>query len=170
MNIIWKILLAFPLCFVAYHALAESHVGNSGIEVVHPNPKKGENLPYSPGILVTGNVEMLYLAGSTASPLYHKHPHDPQEHSLPSDIEEQTRRAMNNIKRVLDAKGASFKNVVMVTKYLTDMREADAMHRVMAEYFQGWKPASTLVEVNNLSSPSARVEIEMVAAIPRHNQ
>ena len=49
------------------------------------------------------------------------------------------------------------------------MREADAMHEVMGEYFGDWKPASTMVCINNLSSPGARVEIDMIAMVP-HNK
>jgi len=67
---------------------------------------------------------------------------------------------------VLDTKGLNWRNVVKVTKYLTDMREADAMHMVMNEYFGDHRPASTLVCVNNLSSPGARVELDMIAVGP----
>ena len=76
---------------------------------------------------------------------------------------------MNDIKLSLDACNIDWNNVVKVTKYLTDMREADAMHEVMGEYFGDWKPASTMVCINNLSSPGARVEIDMIAMVP-HNK
>jgi 2-iminobutanoate/2-iminopropanoate deaminase len=46
---------------------------------------------------------------------------------------------------------------------VTDIREADAMHKVMNEYFGDYRPASTLVCINNLSSPGARVELDMIA-------
>jgi len=57
--------------------------------------------------------------------------------------------------------------VVKVTKYLTDMRDMDGLVAVMAEYFGDWTPASTTVCVNQLSTPGARVEIEMVVAYPK---
>jgi 2-iminobutanoate/2-iminopropanoate deaminase len=85
---------------------------------------------------------------------------------LPDDIEEQTRRAMQSIGSVLDAKGLSWRSVVKVTKYLTDMREADAVNRTMNEFLGGHRPASTLICVNNLSSPGARVELDMIAVGP----
>jgi enamine deaminase RidA (YjgF/YER057c/UK114 family) len=50
---------------------------------------------------------------------------------------------------------------------LTDFRDADAMHAIMHKYFGDWKPASTTVCINQLSSPGARVELDMVVALPK---
>ena len=138
----------------------------ASIEEVHPEPGRAAEMPYAPAIEVTGASQILFLSGATASPLYHQHPHVKEEHVLPDDIEEQTHRCMASIKSILDAKGLSWRNVVKVTKYLTDMREADAMHKVMNEYFGDYRPASTLVSINNLSSPGARVELDMIAVGP----
>lgn len=139
---------------------------NFKIKAVHPQPERAKEMPYAPAVEVSGAVTTLYLSGTTASPLYHAHPHLPEEHDLPDDIREQTRSAMEDIKSILDLKGLTFRHVVKVTKYLTDMREADAMHEVINEYFGDWKPASTLLCINNLSSPGARVELDMTAVVP----
>ena len=48
---------------------------------------------------------------------------------------------MEAIKSILDHTGATWRDVVKVTKYLTDFREADAMHKTMAKYFGDWRPA-----------------------------
>lgn len=138
------------------------------ISEVHPKPEEAENMPYAPAIYVDiKNAEgILFIAGATASPLYHQHPHVPEEHVLPDDIKEQTRRALANIKLVLDAKGLTWKNVVKITKYMTDMREMDDMYEVLNQHFGNWRPAGTLVSVNNLSAPGARVELDMVAIVP----
>ena len=136
---------------------------------IHPDPSQADKLPYSPSVYIQGGGDLLFISGSTAIPLYHSHPHVHEEHILPDDIREQTRRAMDDIKLSLDACNIDWNNVVKVTKYLTDMREADAMHEVMGEYFGDWKPASTMVCINNLSSPGARVEIDMIAMVP-HNK
>ena len=72
-------------------------------------------------------------------------PHVADEHRHPIDIESQTRRAMEGIKLVLDDQGLSWRHVVKVTKYLTDMRDMDGMVEVLAEYFGDWKPASTTI-------------------------
>ena len=139
------------------------------INSIHPDPSQADKLPYSPSVYIQGGGDLLFISGSTALPLYHSHPHVHEEHILPDDIREQTRRAMDDIKLSLDACNIDWNNVVKVTKYLTDMREADAMHEVMGEYFGDWKPASTMVCINNLSSPGARVEIDMIAMVP-HNK
>lgn len=97
------------------------------ISEVHPRPEEAAQMHYAPGIYVEGVAGLLFIAGATASPLYHKHPHVPEEHVLPDDIKAQTRMALANIKLVLDAKRLTWRNVVKITKYLTDMREMDAM-------------------------------------------
>jgi 2-iminobutanoate/2-iminopropanoate deaminase len=136
------------------------------LEEVHPLPERADEMPYAPAVEVVGAERILFLSGATASPLYHQHPHVKEEHVLPDDIEEQTRRAMDSLKMVLEARGMSWRHVAKVTKYLTDIREMDAVNRTMGEYFQGHRPASTLLCVNNLSSPGARVELDMVAVSP----
>ena len=145
--------------------MTESDV-QTAIAEVHPQPDRAAEMPYAPAIEVTGASQIVFLSGATASPLYHQHPHVKEEHVLPDDIEEQTRRAMESIGSVLDAKGLPWRSVVKVTKYLTDMREADAVNRTMNEYLGDHRPASTLICVNNLSSPGARVELDMIAVGP----
>jgi enamine deaminase RidA (YjgF/YER057c/UK114 family) len=58
--------------------------------------------------------KILWLAGTTALPVYHDHPHkrDQIQQYLVNDLEAQTRAAMDGIKQTLDAAGASFKDVV----------------------------------------------------------
>ena len=136
------------------------------IQEVHPQPDRAAEMPYAPAIEVTGADRILFISGATASPLYHQHPHVKEEHVLPDDIEVQTRRAMESIASVLDAKRLSWRSVVKVTKYLTDIREMDAVNRTMNEYLVDHRPASTLLCVNNLSSPGARVELDMIAVGP----
>jgi 2-iminobutanoate/2-iminopropanoate deaminase/2-aminomuconate deaminase len=144
-----------------------AHGGSmSKIETVQPRPEEAATMPYAPAVSVETPAELVFISGATSSPLYHKHPHVPAEHVQPDDIREQTRRAMENIKIVLDHKKLTWRNVIKVTKYLTDMREADAMHEVMNGFFGDWRPASTTVCINNLSSPGARIEIDIIAAGP----
>ena len=91
----------------------------------------------------------------------------PEEHAHPIDIESQTRRAMEGVRMVLDSQKMTWRNVVKVTKYLTDMRDQDGMVAVMSEYFGDWKPASTTICVNQLSTPGARLELDMIAMYRR---
>jgi 2-iminobutanoate/2-iminopropanoate deaminase len=137
------------------------------LEPVHPKPEEAHTMPYAPAVRIVGACDLMFISGATPSPLYHKHPHIDVEHVHPHAIEEQTERAMAAIKLVLDETGASWRDVVKVTKYLTDFRDADAMHKTMGQHFGDWKPASTTVCINQLSSPGARIELDMIVALPK---
>lgn len=133
---------------------------------LQPDPARADEMPYAPAVEVPQGAVIVFISGATPSPLYHQHPHQPEEHVQPDDIREQTRRALDNIKLVLDSRGLTWRHVVKATKYLTDIREADGMHEVWREYFGDWQPASTMVAVSNLSSPGARVELDLIAVGP----
>jgi enamine deaminase RidA (YjgF/YER057c/UK114 family) len=137
------------------------------LEAVHPIPEEAHKMPYAPAVRIVGACDLMFLSGATASRLYHHHPHHDDEHIHPHSIEEQTRNAMEAIKSILDDVGATWRDVVKVTKYLTDIRDADGMHATMRGYFGDWLPASTMVCINQLSSPGARVELDMIVALPK---
>lgn len=124
-----------------------------------------EFMPFVPAIEVEEGEKIYYLAGCTALPLYHKHPHDPVELTPPPDMEGQVRAVYSNIKLVLDSVGADFSNVVKLTRYLTDIREQDVLNQVQKEYFGKYLPTSTTIEVSKLVFPGLKLEIEAVVAI-----
>ena len=136
---------------------------NPSIGEIETLPERVADMPYAPAIRVEAPGDLLFISGATASPLYHRHPHEIVEHQHPVAIEAQTRLAMENIKGILEHEGLTWSDVVKVTKYLTDMRDMDGMVAVLASYFGDWRPASTTVCVNQLSTPGARVELEMIA-------
>jgi len=140
---------------------------NPGLGEIQTVPERIKDMPYAPAIRVEGPGDVLFISGATPSPLYHKHPHELSEHNHPVGIADQTRLAMENIKIILDHQGLAWSDVVKVTKYLTDMRDMDGMVAVLAEYFGAWTPASTTVCVNQLSTPGARVELDMIAVYPK---
>ena len=77
-------------------------------------------MPYAPAIKVRGGTTV-YLAGVTAAPVYHHHPHRPEEFdAMPRDMAGQARAALENLKRGLDAVGASFADVVTAGRFVTD--------------------------------------------------
>ena len=140
---------------------------NPGIGEIHTEPARVKDMPYAPAIRVEAPGDLLFISGATPSPLYHKHPHELHEHNHPVRIEDQTRRAMETILTILTHQGLTWTDVVKITKYLTDMRDMDGMVAVLAEYFGTWTPASTTVCVNQLSTPGARVELDMIAVYPK---
>jgi len=89
---------------------------NQHMEIIHhPNYDKSVFMPFVPAIKIKSG-KILWLAGTTALPVYHDHPHkrDEIQQYMTNDLEAQTRRAMDGIKQTLDAAGASFKDVVHV--------------------------------------------------------
>lgn len=101
-------------------------------------------------------------AGATSMELYHEHPHLQREEVVqPEDIRLQTRLVMRNHKEILDWLGLGWRNIVKLTCYQERMDESQQVQEVLASYFRDWRPAITTVEINGLSSPQARLEIDM---------
>jgi len=115
------------------------------------------------------DMDLLFLSGTTALDLYHLHPHVPYEITMPADIAGQTHMCMRNLKEVLDDQGATWRDVVKVNRFQKDITESAAIEEVMAQYFDFWDwwPAMTAMEIKSLSSAPARLEIEIIAVIPR---
>ena len=136
------------------------------IEHVHWPDAPDMWMPYAPAIKVSG-ATMIYLAGVTAAPTYHHHPHRPEEFDrMPADMEGQTRAALENLKRSLAAVHAGFDDIVSATRFVTDLSDQDALNRVWAEYFGEAKPATTTVQVVRLATdPRCLVEINAIAVI-----
>jgi reactive intermediate/imine deaminase len=82
------------------------------------------------------------------------------------DVVAQARQVLANLEAVLAAAGATLRDVVKVTVFLTDVRDRAAVNEVRKERFGATRPASTLVEVSRLAVDGARIEIEAVALLP----
>jgi reactive intermediate/imine deaminase len=82
------------------------------------------------------------------------------------DAARQTRQIFDNMKKVLDAAGASFADVLKVTVFMTNIDDRPAINPVRQEFFGSARPASTLVEVRRLVRPDLLVEIEAVVGLP----
>jgi len=83
------------------------------------------------------------------------------------DVVAQTRQVFENLRRILEAGGCGFEDVVKVTVFLTDVEDRPRINPVRQEHFGDTRPASTLVEVSRLAVPGAKIEIEAVALVPR---
>ena len=67
---------------------------NKTVEHIHWPDAPDIWMPYAPAIKVTGGTQV-HLAGVTAAPVYHHHPHRPEEFDLmPTDIGGQTEAAL----------------------------------------------------------------------------
>ncbi|HEX6134030.1 MAG TPA: RidA family protein [Longimicrobiales bacterium] len=83
-------------------------------------------------------------------------------------ITPETRAALENIKSLLEANGATMDDVVKCTVFLADFAEWGAMNEVYTTYFAKHRPARSAVAVSGLAA-NARVEIECMAVIGARN-
>ncbi len=81
----------------------------------------------------------------------------------PTDIAQQTRGTLENLKRTLGECGVGMENVVRATVYLVNMSDFAAMNAVYKEYFPVDAPARTCFGVKELATPDYLVEIDVVA-------
>src|SRR6266481_4521514 len=99
--------------------------------------------PYSQAVKSNG---FLFASGQVAL--------DPRNNEfLGGDIRQQTERAMENIKAVVEAAGSNLHHVVKTTVFLKDMND-----------FTAAPPARSTVQVARLPK-DALVEIEVIAAL-----
>jgi reactive intermediate/imine deaminase len=83
------------------------------------------------------------------------------------DMKAQAEQVFKNLQAALTAAGATFKDVVKMNTYVTDMDKAPAVREVRAKYFADATPASTLVQVVHLARPELMLEIEVIAVVSR---
>ena len=136
------------------------------IEHVHWPDAPDMWMPYAPAITVNGG-KTVFLAGVTAAPVYHHHPHRPEEFDgMPADMEGQTRAALDQLRRGLEAVGADFSDIVSANRFVTDLSDQDSLNKVWAEYFGDAKPTTTTVQVVQLATdPRCLVEINAIAVV-----
>jgi enamine deaminase RidA (YjgF/YER057c/UK114 family) len=77
----------------------------------------------------------------------------------------QTLQALKNMEACLEAGGATLKNIVKITFYLSDIRDKDRVWEARKSVFHDSRPASTLVAVSQFVDPHALLEIDAVAYV-----
>jgi enamine deaminase RidA (YjgF/YER057c/UK114 family) len=85
-----------------------------------------------------------------------------------SDVEAQTRQALENVRAVLTAAGCSMRDVIRLQTFLTSADDIPGFMRARADAFPGYfgtsgYPPNTLLVVAGLVRPELRVEIEAMA-------
>lgn len=117
-----------------------------------PEPKS----PYSPAVRAG---DFLFVSGQG--------PTDPETSSYSfGDVQHETRVVLENIRRILEGCGASVKDVVKCSVFLSDGRDFAAMNAVYGAFFGENKPARTTVEAK-FAEPRMKVEIDCIAYAPK---
>ncbi len=110
--------------------------------------------PYSQGV-VAGCF--LFVAGQI--------PLDPTTGELvKGSFEDRVRRVLENVRAIVEAAGATLRDVVKVTVYLRDISLFDRFNRVYSEFFGEEPPARVVVEVSNLPK-GVDLEVEAIAYV-----
>lgn len=110
--------------------------------------------PYSQGVRAG---DLVFTAGQI--------PVDPATGKLvEGPIEVQTRRALDNVRAVLETAGSSLERAVKLTVFMTDLGDFKRMNAVYAEYFPADPPARSAFQVAALPLGAA-IEIEAIALV-----
>ena len=108
--------------------------------------------PYSQAILKN---DTLFISGQI--------PLNPSTGLLEMDtIEVATARVLDNIGALLQEAGFTYNDVVMVSIFMKDLQEFQAMNQIYARYFQGIAPARQTVQVSRLPL-DVTIEISCIA-------
>lgn len=110
------------------------------------------HLPFSPCVQV-GNL--VFVSGQASV--------DATGRIVADSFEGEFRRAVENLRKVLQSAGADLRNVVQTRNYVRDAEELPHFNRLYREYFAAPYPARTTI--TGCLSPALRFEIECVAVV-----
>ena len=142
--------LALPLLLVAAPLAAQAKAPE--VKYIVPTGAAA-TLPFSPAVRVD---HMLYLAGQLGT--------DSTNKLVAGGIEPETRQALSNIKRLLEANGSGMDHVVKCLVMLADIAEWGRMNTVYVTFFPTHRPARSAMGASGLAL-GGRVEIECMATV-----
>lgn len=109
---------------------------------------------YCRAVVVDGWV---HVSGTTGT--------DHKTMTVPDDVVEQCRLALEIIERALSEAGASFDDVVRVHYILPDRKDFEPCWPLLSKAFSSHPPAATMIEAG-LIDPAMKIEIEVTARLP----
>jgi enamine deaminase RidA (YjgF/YER057c/UK114 family) len=139
-----------------------------------------EKMNWGKGFRTKGDVDILFLAGSTGrDPLEDAPCRTPEEEragkgKVVGGIKEQTRAALLDIKSSVEIMGGTLKNIVFFRYYLPRREDVFDMRDEMYRFFKKFEPdlfehprPATLLRGVGIDLADMRVEIEAWAVVPR---
>ena len=121
----------------------------------YPEQQLGNDLAQA---VIAGRT--IYLRGQVAQDI------DTRENVAVGDPTGQAAKVMDNIELLLAECGAGVEHIVSCDVYLTDIRNREAVYRVLGEQLQGVFPVFTGLVVQALARPEWLVEVTVVAVLP----
>ncbi len=127
-------------------------------KTINPGWERYNRLTFAPAVR-KGN--MLFITGMDGGQI------DPVtgKSMVKGGMLEQTKVIYEKIKKILEAAGASFEDVVWTTDYITTKKDYKATGEVRRQYFGNSFPASTGILVKGLLNNDALIEIDAVAIL-----
>jgi 2-iminobutanoate/2-iminopropanoate deaminase len=137
--------------------MPEGDASNSALRRISSTEEVyGYKMPFVPAIRVPAGHDLVFVAGVMGTP-------DGDDDA--PDVDSEVHRLFRRMGRVLEASGATFTDVVLVTKYLVNVEDDNpVIARIMPEYFKEL-PTSTTVEVPRLVPLNVRMEVDAIAAV-----
>jgi 2-iminobutanoate/2-iminopropanoate deaminase len=117
-----------------------------------------ENAPAAAGPYSQGIIFGHYVKTSGQIPV------DPKTGEIPATIEEQTKRALDNVWAVLRAAGVKDNGVISVSISLSDMSMFSKVNLIYMDYFKEPYPARTCIGVSALPK-GVMIEVDAMAYI-----
>jgi 2-iminobutanoate/2-iminopropanoate deaminase len=135
-------------------------IARTEFQLRHSNPPGLWTSPRLSQMVEVQGARMIYLSGQTAA--------DGNYRVHSSEFRQQAHSVYDNIELALRSVGATLKDVVKTTSYLTNAEDIAALREVRLERYQGLQtpPANTLLVVSRLAEPEFLIEIDVVAALP----
>ena len=105
-----------------------------------------------PYIHATRHCETLYVSGLTAM----------GSASQSESLIEQTKTILSYLAQILAEEQREKRDLVKLTIFVTDMNQLPEIRSVLFDFYEGYFPACSLVEVSRLIHPDLSIEIEAV--------
>ena len=112
-------------------------------------------------VVVTEGGKIIWLRGQCPQNL------DDAVNIASSDPAVQTHKVMQNILQLIKEAGGEMKHLVKMVVYITDIKNREAVYRIIGQYTKGVHPVQTGLVVNALARPEWLVEIDATAVIPK---
>jgi 2-iminobutanoate/2-iminopropanoate deaminase len=116
-----------------------------------------QNRAFSPAIITEGG-RIVWIAGHTGQKA-------DDGKSLAGDFDAQTRQTFKNVETTLKEVGATLKDIVSMTVFLSDGRNTTRMTEIRGEIFGQEFPVSAAITVTGFADPTMLIEVQGIAVI-----
>jgi reactive intermediate/imine deaminase len=124
-------------------------------EFITSQVTEGLDLPFAEAVRIGDLIILSGMVGNRPGTL----------ELVPGGMEAEARQALENVRTVLAASGASPSDVVKCTVMLDDIGQWGAFNQVYTEFFQGHRPARSAFGADGLALGAA-LELECMALAP----